>query len=74
MDSWRLTFSETFCTQGTVVAVGSGGRAPDGTKLPMELKVGDQVLLPEYGGQKVKLGEDDFMLYQDNDILGIMSK
>uniref|UniRef100_A0A7S2X7K8 10 kDa chaperonin n=1 Tax=Lotharella oceanica TaxID=641309 RepID=A0A7S2X7K8_9EUKA len=60
--------------EGTVVAVGPGGRAPDGSKIPMELKVGDNVLLPEYGGQKVKLGDDDFVLYQDNDILGVMSK
>eukprot|EP00467_Chlorarachnion_reptans_P026227 CAMPEP_0114505420 /NCGR_PEP_ID=MMETSP0109-20121206/10844_1 /TAXON_ID=29199 /ORGANISM="Chlorarachnion reptans, Strain CCCM449" /LENGTH=42 /DNA_ID= /DNA_START= /DNA_END= /DNA_ORIENTATION= len=42
--------------------------------MAMDLKVGDQVLLPEYGGQKVKLGEDDFVLYQDNDILGVMTK
>eukprot|EP00465_Bigelowiella_longifila_P010140 CAMPEP_0185256384 /NCGR_PEP_ID=MMETSP1359-20130426/5490_1 /TAXON_ID=552665 /ORGANISM="Bigelowiella longifila, Strain CCMP242" /LENGTH=40 /DNA_ID= /DNA_START= /DNA_END= /DNA_ORIENTATION= len=40
----------------------------------MELKVGDDVLLPEYGGQKVKLGDDEYTLYQDNDILGILSK
>eukprot|EP00471_Norrisiella_sphaerica_P006398 CAMPEP_0184483434 /NCGR_PEP_ID=MMETSP0113_2-20130426/5086_1 /TAXON_ID=91329 /ORGANISM="Norrisiella sphaerica, Strain BC52" /LENGTH=93 /DNA_ID=CAMNT_0026863825 /DNA_START=117 /DNA_END=398 /DNA_ORIENTATION=+ len=60
--------------QGTVVAVGPGGRAPDGTKLPMEIKVGDDVLLPEYGGQKVKLGDDEYTLYQDVDLLGIMSK
>jgi len=60
--------------EGTVVAVGPGGRSADGTKMAMDLKVGDQVLLPEYGGQKVKLGEDDFVLYQDNDILGVMTK
>mmetsp|Transcript_11037 Transcript_11037/g.17671 ORF Transcript_11037/g.17671 Transcript_11037/m.17671 type:complete len:132 (+) Transcript_11037:466-861(+) len=60
--------------QGTIVAVGPGGRAADGTKIPMELKVGDDVLLPEYGGQKVQLGSDEYMLYQDNDILGVLSK
>ncbi|GAB5362873.1 hypothetical protein AAMO2058_000835700 [Amorphochlora amoebiformis] len=58
--------------QGTIVAVGPGMRTPEGNKIPVELKVGDEVLLPEYGGQKVKIGEEDFVLYQDNDILGVM--
>jgi chaperonin GroES len=56
--------------QGTVVAVGPGARTPDGKVLEMPLKVGDKVLLPEYGGQKLKLDDEDFLLYQDNDILG----
>jgi chaperonin GroES len=28
------------------------------------------VLLPEYGGHSVKVGEDEFTLYRDEDILG----
>mmetsp|Transcript_18502 Transcript_18502/g.27712 ORF Transcript_18502/g.27712 Transcript_18502/m.27712 type:complete len:103 (-) Transcript_18502:146-454(-) len=60
--------------EGTIMAVGPGMRTPDGTKLPMELKVGDRVLLPEYGGQKVKLDADEFILYNDTDILGTISK
>ena len=54
------------------MAVGAGGRAPDGSRIAMELKVGDKVLLPEYGGQKVKLDDAEYMLYQDNDILGVL--
>jgi len=34
------------------------------------LQVGDKVLLPEYGGHQVKLGEDEFHLYREEDILG----
>jgi chaperonin GroES len=36
----------------------------------MNVKVGDKVLLPEYGGHQVKLGEDEFHLYREEDILG----
>jgi co-chaperonin GroES (HSP10) len=37
---------------------------------PLLLQVGDKVLLPEYGGHQVKLGEDEFHLYREEDILG----
>lgn len=33
-------------------------------------QVGDKVLLPEYGGHQVKVGEDEFHLYREEDILG----
>ena len=58
--------------QGKIVAVGAGGRAPDGSRIAMELKVGDTVLLPEYGGQKVKLDDAEYMLFNDSDILGVL--
>jgi len=34
------------------------------------LAVGDKVLLPEYGGTAVKLGEDEMVLFREDDILG----
>lgn len=34
------------------------------------LQAGDNVLLPEYGGHTVKLGEDEFYIYMEEDILG----
>lgn len=39
--------------------------------LPSFMQVGDRVLLPEYGGHTVKLGEvEEYHLYRDEDILG----
>lgn len=43
--------------EGTVVAVGPGFRAESGQVIPNQLKVGDRVLLPEYGGSKVVLDD-----------------
>lgn len=37
------------------MAVGPGARDKDGGLIPMALTVGDTVLLPEYGGQVVKV-------------------
>lgn len=44
---------------GKVVAVGPGLRDKAGNNIPTAVKVGDDVLLPEYGGTQVKLGEKE---------------
>ncbi|VDO62991.1 unnamed protein product [Haemonchus placei] len=41
--------------EATVIAVGPGARNEKGDLIPMSVKSGDHVLLPEYGGTKVKL-------------------
>ncbi len=42
---------------GTIIEAGPGSHDNNGKLIPMSLKVGDKVLLPEFGGSKVKLGE-----------------
>ena len=53
-----------------MVAVGPGALSRDGAKMPMHVSVGETVLLPEYGGHTVKIGEDELHLYREEDILG----
>ncbi|XP_050620783.1 10 kDa heat shock protein, mitochondrial-like [Macaca thibetana thibetana] len=57
-------------SQATVVAVGSHSKGKGGEIQPVSIKVGDKVLLPEYGGTKVVLDDKDYFLYRDGDILG----
>ncbi|XP_068660083.1 10 kDa chaperonin, mitochondrial [Aristolochia californica] len=57
---------------GKVVAVGPGARGRDGNLIPVTVKEGDNVLLPEYGGTEVKLGDKEYHLYRDEDILGTL--
>ena len=56
--------------EGEVVAVGPGALSKDGKLMAMNVVVGDRVLLPEYGGHSVKIGEDELFLFRDEDILG----
>lgn len=58
--------------EGRVVAVGPGGRATDGTVIPLSVKEGDNVLLPEYGGSKVTVDGKEMYLYRDDDLLGVI--
>lgn len=44
---------------GKVIAVGPGAWDKDGKIIPVSVKEGEMVLLPEYGGTEVKLGEKE---------------
>lgn len=54
--------------EGTVIAVAAGTK--DWTPAT---KVNDTVLLPEYGGAKVKVDGEEFFLYEEDMLLGVLS-
>ena len=55
--------------RGQVVAVGTG-RYEDGKLIPLSVKVGDQVLFQ--WGDKVKVGEEEFYIVKESEILAII--
>jgi len=57
--------------QAEVVAVGPGGTI-DGKEIKMEVKSGDKVIYSKYAGTEVKLGEDEFIIVRQSDILAIV--
>ena len=59
--------------QGKVIAVGKK-TDKDGKELAFDVKVGDTVLLPKYGGTEVKLGEQKLQLVREEDLLGVLEK
>lgn len=56
--------------EGTVVAVGPGIRDVSGVLHAPTLKSGDNVLLPQYGGTEVEIGDEKLSLFREDDILG----
>ena len=67
------TKDETKLNFGTVMAVGPGKTLEDGSLRATLVKVGETVLLPEYGGSKVTLAEDEeLFIYRDDDIMGTL--
>ncbi|AAQ60897.1 co-chaperone GroES [Chromobacterium violaceum] len=58
--------------QGEVLAVGPGKRLPDGTLLPMQVQVGDLVLFGKYGGQTVKLNDQEYLVLREEDVFGVV--
>jgi chaperonin GroES len=55
-------------TQGEVLAVGPG-RIEKGERIPMELKVGDQVIYGKYSGTPYQVGDDELIIIKASDIL-----
>ena len=59
-------------TQGKVIAVGTGKLDEKGNKIPFNVKKGDKVLMPKYGGTEVKIDDKEYQLLREEDILGII--
>ncbi|KAK3944929.1 putative 10 kda heat shock mitochondrial protein [Diplogelasinospora grovesii] len=55
--------------EAKVLAVGPGGIDREGKRLPMGVSAGDRVLIPQYGGSPVKVGEEEYHLFRDSEIL-----
>src|SRR2546423_13095684 len=55
--------------EGIVEAVATGRILDNGTKIPMELKVGDKVLYAKNVGNEVKLNEIDDLIVSVEDVL-----
>ena len=58
--------------QGKVVAVGEG-KYIDGRLIPLSVKVGDTVVFSKYGYDEVKVGEEEFLLVKEDNILAIIN-
>jgi chaperonin GroES len=59
-------------SQGEVVAVGPGKVSEDGTRLDMDVKVGDKVLYGKYSGTDVTLDGEEVLILRESDILAII--
>jgi chaperonin GroES len=58
--------------EGKVVAVGSGKILENGTKLSMDIKVGDKVLFGKYSGTEIKIDGEEYLMMREDDILGVV--
>lgn len=58
---------------GEIVAVGPGDVTPKGEKIPMTLKVGQKVMYKKWGGNEVKVGDQEWTIIDQKDILAIVS-
>jgi chaperonin GroES len=59
--------------EGKVVSVGSGRLDDNGKRVPMEVKVGDRVLVGKYSGTEVKIDDIEHVILREDEILGIVS-
>jgi chaperonin GroES len=58
---------------GEIAAVGPGKLDDKGARVPMEVKVGDKVLYSKYAGTDIKIGDEDYVLLAEKDILAVVA-
>ena len=59
--------------KGKVIAVGKK-YDKDHNEVAFDVKVGDEVLLPKYGGTEVKIDDKKLQLVREEDLLGVIEK
>ena len=60
--------------QAEVKAVGPGKILDNGSRSPMDVKVGDKVLYGKYSGNEFKIDGDDLLVLDEGDILAVIEK
>ena len=58
--------------EGKVLAVGTGKVLDNGTKIPLEVKVGQKVIFSKYAGTEVKVDGEEMMILNERDVLAIV--
>jgi chaperonin GroES len=56
--------------EGEVLAVGPG-RFEEGTRVPLDVSVGDRVIYSKYGGTEVVVDGEDLLILSARDVLAV---
>lgn len=57
--------------RGRVISVGDGRLLDDGTRSQLQVKAGDRVLFTSYAGEAITIGDEEFLLMQEEGILAV---
>ena len=58
--------------EGKVIAVGPGKILENGTKVTLDVKVGDKILFGKYSGTEIKIEGEEYLMMREDDILGVI--
>lgn len=58
--------------QAKVIAVGEGRILKDGNRIVCNVKPGDSVIVPEFGGMNIKFDDEEYQVFRDEDIVGVL--
>jgi chaperonin GroES len=60
--------------KGEVLAAGQGRWDDEGeNRIPLDVKVGDQVLYSKYGGTEIKVDGEELLVLRESDVLAIVT-
>ena len=58
--------------RGTVIAAGNGKVNDDGTRVPLDVKVGDVILFGKYTSPEVKLNDEEYLIMREDEVLAVI--
>jgi len=58
--------------EGEVIAVGAG-KIEKGKRIPLDVKVGDRILFGKYGGNDIKIDDQEYLILREEEILAKLS-
>jgi chaperonin GroES len=59
--------------EGEVVAVGNGKVLENGTKLALDVKVGDKILFGKYSGTDIKIDGEEVLILREDEVLAVLA-
>ncbi len=59
--------------EGEVIAVGDGKILENGTRVAMDVKVGDRVLFGKYSGSEITIAGEELLIMREDDVLGVLT-
>ena len=60
--------------EAEVVAVGDGKVLDKGERVPLDVKVGDRILIGKYTGTEVKLQDVEYIILREEEVLGVIKR
>src|SRR5215203_5335949 len=60
--------------EAEVMAVGNGRIMEDGKTVPLDVKVGDRILIGKYSGTEVKLEDVEYIILREEEVLGVIKR
>jgi len=59
--------------EGEVLAVGNGKVLENGTKVALDVKVGDKILFGKYSGTDIKIDGEDVLILREDEVLAVLA-
>ena len=58
--------------EGEILSIGSGSRNEKGNLIPLDVKIGDNVLFGKWSGTEVKIDGEELLIMKESDIMAII--
>ncbi|HWW94418.1 MAG TPA: co-chaperone GroES [Vicinamibacteria bacterium] len=59
--------------EGEVLAVGNGKILENGTKIALDVKVGDKILFGKYTGTEIKIDGEEVLILREDEVLAVLA-